>query len=269
MEALLTEDRDFQEFVRKVDQKFGLDLASYKQAQVRRRLTSLRDRMGFLTFSEFFKKMTERPEVKKAFIDQLTINVTEFFRNADRWKFLSERVAPEILARKRRVKCWSAGCSTGEEPYTIVLSLMDGVGLPNVEVHATDLDPSVLEKAQRARYAALSVKEVAADKLQKYFRAEGREYILAEEIKKRVSFKSHNLLSDSYPTGFELIVCRNVLIYFTEEAKCDIYQKFSRSLHPGGYLFVGGTEQIVNPQKYDLSPVAPFFYRKVQRGLNS
>lgn len=260
---LVGHDDDFLEFAEHIKRKTGLDLLSYKQAQVRRRLTSLRDRKGYRTFAEFYRQIDKDPSVYRAFMDKLTINVTEFFRNPDRWKLLQTQILPDIVRHTKRIKCWSAACSTGEEPYSLVLSLAGMLDLQHIEVHATDLDAVVVERAREGRYAMASVKDVPPDKLKRFFRVENGQYVIAEDIKQQVRFRQHNLLSDPFDKGYDLIVCRNVTIYFTDEAKVQLYRKFAQSLKPGGYLFVGATEQISSPEQYGMSAVSVFFYRKL------
>ncbi|WP_211265973.1 CheR family methyltransferase [Alicyclobacillus ferrooxydans] len=257
-------DIDFVEFARQLKQKTGVDLLSYKQGQVLRRLTSLRERKGFHSFAAFYRAMERDKELYDAFIDQLTINVTEFYRNPGRWEVLRRQILPEILrSGLSRIKCWSAACSTGDEPYSIVLTVSDFLPLQNIEVHATDIDSAVIDKAKIGKYAASAVREVPQDKLSKYFSMDNDGYRIAEAIKGRVRFRQHDLLTDPYESGYDLIVCRNVVIYFTDEAKTRIYHKFSKSLKPGGYLFVGGVEQISNPADYGLESTAMFFYKKL------
>ena len=259
---LVGHDYDFLEFAERIKRKTGLDLLSYKQDQVRRRLTSLRDRKGYRTFGEFYRHIEKDPSVYRAFMDQLTINVTEFYRNPERWKVLVEQIVPDILTRTRKIKCWSAACSTGEESYSLLLALSGLLRLTDIEVFATDLDPSVIEKAKLATYTEQSVRQVPAEKLSQYFSNDNGKYMVSDAVKKRVRFGIHNLLADPYESGFDLIICRNVMIYFNEQAKERLFRKFSQSLNPGGYLFVGGTEQIRGPEKYGLATIAMFFYKK-------
>jgi len=255
-------DPDFLEFAKRIKTKTGLDLLSYKQDQVVRRLTSLKIRKGFPTFVDFFKAIDKNSDIYKEFMNQLTINVTEFYRNPERWRVLVEQIVPDILSRRRKLKCWSAACSTGEESYSLLLALSDLIKLTDVEVVATDLDPAVIAKAKLATYTDQSIKEVPAAKLAQHFTFDNGKYTVSDAIKKRVRFGIHDLLADPYESGFDLIICRNVMIYFKEHAKDQLFRKFSRSLHPGGYLFVGGTEQIMDPEKYGLTSTAMFFYKK-------
>ena len=124
------------------------------------------------------------------------------------------------------------------------------------------MDENAIAKAKAAVYPERSLVEVPADIKAKHFESEGSFFKVSQAIQKTVNFKKHNLLKDTYDRGFDLIVCRNVMIYFTEEAKEQIYHNFSKALKPGGVLFVGSTEQIFNPAKYDFEVEDTFFYRK-------
>jgi chemotaxis protein methyltransferase CheR len=254
---------DFLEFATRIRVKFGLDLLSYKQPQVRRRLNSLRIRKGYDTFAEFFRRIDASPQAQKEFIDQLTINVTEFYRNPERWQVLSEHIIPELLSQTQTLKCWSAACSTGEEPYTLAMVMSAHLPLRRLDILATDLDATVIRTAKTGFYAPEAVKVVPPDMSTRHLSvdADGR-YKVSDDIKQRVRFQEHNLLFDPPESGFDLIVCRNVLIYFTPVAKGQLIARFSQALRPGGYLFVGGTEQITNAASVGLESPYTFFYRK-------
>ena len=135
--------------------------------------------------------------------------------------------------------------------------------LSNIKIIATDIDKQVLEKAKAGLYNEKSLAGLPKDLKDKYFTKIGlSNYQISEDIKKCVDFKQHNLLRDAYPDNVDLIVCRNVLIYFTDEAKDEIYRKFNKSLKSGGYLFVGSTEQIINYKDMNYSSMKSFFYTK-------
>lgn len=257
-------EQDFLLFTKQIAGKFGLDLLFYKQPQVRRRLNTLRIRKGYQSFAEFFRAIDTNPQLAKAFIDQLTINVTEFYRNPERWKVLRDHVLPLLLRKQPSIKCWSAACSTGEEPYSIVLSLSRQTSLRNVDVLATDLDPSVISQAKVGLYTSTALKNVSRTELDENFTVAAHQFQIHEDIKRCVRFQVHNLFSRPLEVGFDLIVCRNVLIYFTQEAKDQILKSFWAALKPGGYLFVGGTEQISNPKAFGFESPYPFFYRKLE-----
>lgn len=256
------EDQDFLAFIKKVKDYTSIDLSQYKEAQMKRRLTTLRMKKGYNTFVSFFEAMTKDRALFYEFLDRMTINVSEFWRNPNRWDILEKRFLPEMLKTNRRLRVWSAACSTGEEPYTLAMIMAELKALPDAYLLASDIDEGALEKARNGVYLDRSVKDVPPHYLKKYYRADGVRYTIAEELKKAVKFQKQNLLVDKFETNFDLIVCRNVMIYFTEEAKHALYHKFAQALKPGGMLFVGSTEQIFSPGQYGFEPVDTFFYRK-------
>ncbi len=197
------------------------------------------------------------------FLDRMTINVSEFYRNAKRWEVLEKKILPGMVRQKRKLKVWSAACSTGEEPYTLAMILSAFYPLSQIQILATDIDDHVIQKAKIGMYGERALQEVPLPIKDKYFIKQGMVYKIHDDIKRTVTFRKHNLLADSFDRDFDLIVCRNVLIYFTEEAKHLLYQKFSQALAPEGVFFVGSTEQIFNPSSYGFETEDTFFYRKV------
>lgn len=254
---------DYVQFIEGIKRKTGIDLALYKEAQMKRRLTSLYEKKGFKNFVDFLRALEKDRDLMNEFLDRMTINVSEFYRNRKRWDVLQDKIFPTLLKKNKRLKIWSAACSTGEEPYSITMVLSNHLPLSQIHVFATDLDENVIQKAKLGLYPERSLAEVPVNIKQKYFEKEGQFYKVKEEVKKTVTFKKHNLLRDSYDSNYDLIVCRNVMIYFTEEAKNQIYHNFSKALRPGGILFVGSTEQIFNPSQYGFEVEDTFFYRKI------
>jgi chemotaxis protein methyltransferase CheR len=240
----------------------GVDLREYKRQQMERRLTSLRDRRGFSSFEEYIHAVSRDSDLLAELVDRMTINVSEFFRNEVRWETLVQRVLPKIYAGTS-LKIWSAACSTGQEPYTILMALSSKVALPSISLLATDIDDRALSIATAGEYQAELVKGIPPEILSKFFKkTESGQFRVEASLRERITFRKHNLLSDTYPSELDLIVCRNVLIYFTDEAKAQIYQKFARSLRKGGVLFLGSTEQIFHPEEIGLRQIEPFFYQK-------
>lgn len=219
--------QEYEEFIRNIKTLTGIDLALYKEGQMKRRLTSLYEKRGYHSFREYSKDIQINPEVLNEFLDRMTINVSEFYRNAKRWEVLERKILPGLLASKKKLKIWSAACSTGEEPYTLAMILSNLVPLSQIEILATDLDENVLARAKLGMYPERSLNEVPEEIKRKYFEKKADFYRVDEEIKRRVTFKKQNLLADRFEQGFDLIICRNVLIYFTEEAKNLLYEKFS------------------------------------------
>ena len=198
------------------------------------------------------------------FVNYLTINVSEFYRNPSQWDVMERQIIPELIGKfGKNLKIWSAACSTGDEPYSLVMALSRHLPLNQIKITATDLDKQVIAKAKTGLYNEKSVAAVPADLKKKFFTKIGPSYQISDEIKSRVEFKEHNLLKDTYPTNYHMIVCRNVLIYFTEEAKDEVFVKFQQSLSRGGVLFIGSTEQIINYKEIGLERKNSFFYEKV------
>lgn len=260
----MDDQKDYQQFIEKIYRAYGIDLSLYKEAQMKRRLTSLREKRGFHNFQTYFDQLEKDKDLKNEFFDRITINVSEFFRNPNRWQYLDETLIPMILSENRRPRFWSAACSTGEEPYTLAMLLSKHMRLEQVDILATDIDDNAMDQAKTGVYSDRVIKEVPANLLTKYFTKVNNSYVIDAEIKRCVTFKKHNLLADVFPSQMDLIICRNVMIYFTDEAKDKLYYKFSNALRPGGYFFVGSTEQIFQPNKYHFESVAPFFYKKIQ-----
>lgn len=255
--------QDYQKFITQINKKTGIDLSLYKEAQMKRRLTSLYEKKGFSTFEAFFQELNRNQELLKEFLDRMTINVSEFYRNYKRWEVLETKIFPKILKSNKRPKIWSAACSTGEEPYTVAMMLAGFIPLSDIHILATDIDEAALTKAKLGMYEEKSLNEVPEKIKNKFFKKKDQHYDVIDELKKTVTFKKHNLLAEPFGGPFDLIICRNVLIYFTEEAKAELYRKFSSALKKDGIFFVGSTEQIFNPNLYQLETEDTFFYRKM------
>jgi chemotaxis protein methyltransferase CheR len=263
------EDLDYLTFIKKVKQSTSIDLSQYKEAQMKRRLTSLRDKKGYASFVAFFEAMIKDKPLFHEFLDRMTINVSEFWRNPNRWEVLEKRFIPELSRQNRRLKCFSAACSTGEEPYSLAMILAEQQLLASSTIIAADIDDGALDKAKTGLYIDRSIRDVPEHYLKNYFHQEHVTYKISEDLKKHITFTKKNLLIEPFETNFDLIICRNVMIYFTEEAKDLLYHKFSRALKPGGILFVGSTEQIFSPGRYQLEVVDTFFYRKCAEPVQS
>ncbi|MCL6443898.1 MAG: protein-glutamate O-methyltransferase CheR [Alicyclobacillus sp.] len=237
----------------------GIDLTQYKRQQMERRLTAFRSRLGYHSFRAFSEALKRDEKLLAKTLDQMTINVSEFFRNPDRWQVLFTKLEKP---RDRELRIWSAGCASGEEPYTIAM-LMEEHRYTPYRIWATDIDPRALQTAAAGIYTHRQLSNVPQAYLHKYFSHQDGTWRVDDRLRGRIHFRRHNLLADRYPVGFDLIVCRNVLIYFTDEAKQEVIQRFSDSLSEGGWLFVGSTEQFLMPGRFGLQAIMPFVYRKL------
>ena len=254
---------DYEYFKKAVFDLTKIDLNAYKEKQMKRRIDTLISKNKIVGYENYVSVLKTDQTKFEEFVNYLTINVSEFYRNVDQWQLLDKDVFPELISRYgKNLKIWSAACSTGDEPYSLVMALSRHLPLNQIRIYATDLGKQVIEKAKLGLYGEKSVAGVPADLKKKFFTKIGPSYQISDEVKSRVEFKEHNLLKDTYPTDFHLIVCRNVLIYFTEEAKDEVFRKFQKSLKPGGYLFIGSTEQIINYREVGFDRKNSFFYQR-------
>lgn len=254
--------QNYEDFKNEILKLTSINLHSYKERQMKRRIDSLIKKNNYSNYHSYVEALKKDSQLYNEFINYLTINVSEFFRNPSQWDVLENDIFPYLLSPNSSLKIWSAACSTGDEPYSLVMLLSKFLPLSKIKILATDIDKGILEKAQLGLYDEKSIASVPKQFKEQYFQKIGESYKIKDEIKKCVQFQTHDLLKDSYPTQCDLIVCRNVLIYFTEEAKSEIYKKFNQALKLGGVLFVGSTEQIILSHRYGFAPMKTFFYKK-------
>ena len=247
-----------------------IDLNHYKPEQMCRRLDSWLIRSNTSTWELYFDRLKNEPAELEKFRNYLTINVSEFFRDSDRWLTLRSQVLPDLLAANQQkglsragLRIWSAGCSTGQEPYTLAIMMDELAPTGNHTILATDLDRGALTKAMaRGPYSEDDLRNVSKERRTKYFEAGGPPYFVKASTGRLVKFRELNLLLDTFETNLDLIVCRNVIIYFTNEAKAELYKRFQAALRPGGVLFVGGTEVIPRPNEIGFRSFGISFYKK-------
>lgn len=255
---------DYEQFKVPVYQLTNIDLNCYKERQMKRRIDTLIDKHKFSGYEDYVHALKHDKELFEEFVEHITINVSEFYRNPEQWNILEKQILPELIANGHgKIDVWSAACSTGDEPYSLAMLLSDYLPKRDIHILATDIDKQILEKAAAGIYNQKSMVSLPKKYLEKYFTKIGeKNYKISDEIKRCVEFKNHNLLKDTYPKGFDLILCRNVVIYFTDEAKTGIYTRFNQALKKGGILFVGNTEQIINYRELNYTSVKSFFYKK-------
>lgn len=253
---------DYLYFCTKAAELTGINLHNYRGKQMYRRLVNYMNRRNIPDFATFALRLQRDPDELSRFVDYLTINVSEFFRNREHWEVLAEKVVPLLVDQaKWRIRVWSAGSAAGQETYSAAITFAER-SLNDVFVLGTDIDEMSLSKARAGKYTASEAKNVPQHLLDKYFRKEDDLYVVKDSIRQIVSFRRHDLLSSEYPGNMDLIICRNVLIYFSEQSKRDVITRLSASLRSGGVLFMGATEAIFNAKDYDLTQIFPFFYRR-------
>ncbi len=248
-----------------IKQTLNIDLENYKEEQMKRRLDSWLVRTRVSTWKEYFKLVVEDAGELERFRNYLTINVTEFFRDQNRWDSVRNEILPYLLktGHPQGIKLWSAGCSTGAEAYTLAILMDESAPAVKSSILATDLDRGALLKARsRGPYSPEDIRNVSPGQRQRYISGTGP-YFVNDTLQKNIRFQEQNLLADTFEDNFDMIVCRNVVIYFTTESKDLLYAKFCKALRPGGILFVGGTEIISGATKFGLQNFGISFYKKV------
>lgn len=254
---------DYEGFKAAVFKLTSIDLNAYKEQQMKRRIDTLISRNKISGYEDFVKALKADKELFEEFVSYLTINVSEFYRNPEQWELMDKQFIPMLIEKfGKNLKIWSAACSTGDEPYSLVMALSRHLPLNHIKIIATDIDKQILAQAKVGIYNEKSIASVPKDLRDKYFTKIGNSYQISNEIKSRVDFRQHNLIKDPYPDKCDFIICRNVLIYFTEEAKDDVFRKFCKSLKTGGFLFIGSTEQIMNHREMGYERKNSFYYEK-------
>lgn len=254
---------DYEGFKAAVFKLTSIDLNAYKEQQMKRRIDTLISRNKISGYEDFVKALKADKELFEEFVSYLTINVSEFYRNPEQWELMDKQFIPMLIEKfGKNLKIWSAACSTGDEPYSLVMALSRHLPLNQIKIIATDIDKQILAQAKVGIYNEKSIASVPKDLRDKYFTKVGNSYQISNEIKSRVDFRQHNLIKDPYPDKCDFIICRNVLIYFTEEAKDDVFRKFCKSLKTGGFLFIGSTEQIMNHREMGYERKNSFYYEK-------
>ena len=258
------EGSDFEALYDAVRRGSGLDLREYKQDQLRRRLLTWAAARGDHDLAALGRRLGSDPREMRELLDRVSINVSELYRNPERWRELETKILPDLAKRTTTMRCWSAGCSFGAEAHTLA-SILEA-GSYKYGIVGTDIDEDALETARAGRFDAASMRGVPQKVKERFFAPVGEEWQAGPHLRKSLRFRNGNLLQDRFDANLDLILCRNVVIYFTDEAKDRLYRRFFDALKPGGILFVGGTERIHDSRGIGYEMPLPFFYRKPLEG---
>ena len=259
---------DYQTFTSLIKKSIGIDLSGYK-IRMMKKIKLWMSRENIESFTEYYDFLTDNPDKMKKFIDKITTNVSEFYRNPGKFDVLKKEILPMLLENNRIIKMWSAGCSSGEEPYTLSIILNELKLSPKFEILASDLDRKILAFAEKGLYPASRVSNFPPNIINKYFTKHGDSLQVKSICKQNVRFRCQDLLKDRFPIGFHVILCRNVVIYFNQESKDKLYRRFYDSLTDEGFLFIGTTEQIHDYHKIGFKLYKPGFYYKGKRDIGS
>jgi chemotaxis protein methyltransferase CheR len=265
---------DFQQLAALARKQFGLSLAESKKPLVYSRLSRRLKARNVDGFPEYLALLDKRDEVDERFelISALTTNVTSFFRENHHFEMLQDDVLPNLIQRAKsggRLRIWSAGCSSGQEPYSIAMSLLDrfpDAANFDVRILATDIDPQIVAKAKAGTYATENLGGFPKDYAKQMVTLDPKDsksFAIASHVKKLVTFAELNLISDWPFNGpFDAIFCRNVAIYFDQETQQRLWQRFTDMLAPGGTLFIGHSERVTGSALNELKGVGITSYRK-------
>ena len=265
-------DREFGELVQFIRENYGINL-SQKRSLVLGRLQHYIDQSGFANFSAYFHSVVSDKTGKagSVLVDKLTTNHTYFWREPQHFEFLKMSVLPALIreeSKRKDLRIWSAGCSTGEEPYTLAMLLDSFLGsekpLWDTQILATDISASVLEEAQKGVYHISQMEALPGNWRTSYTEKVDKEYcLLKDAIRREVIFRRFNLMNQVFPfkRKFHLIFCRNVMIYFDADTRRQLVNRFYDHMESGGYLFIGHSESL-GRQESGYRFVAPAVYRK-------
>lgn len=253
MATLQISSHDYDDFRRYLEEASGIVLGNNKHYLVTSRLNRLMREFEIEDFGQLMKrlKLERKSTLHERIVDAMTTNETLWFRDNYPFEVLKHIILPELgLKKPRQLRIWSAASSSGQEAYSISITLQEYLAskpgsLPaNIQIIGTDISPSMLNDANSAQYDKMSLARGMSDeRLKRYFLPKGEKWEVRPEIKSRVSFRELNLLNNFSALGkFDIVFCRNVLIYFSSELKTDILNRIAKLLNPGGYLFLGGSE---------------------------
>jgi chemotaxis methyl-accepting protein methylase len=269
-----TEDPGLVALAERIAGRSGLDMGAYKDRCLRRRIAARMRACGVHTYTEYVEVLDTRPEELDRLLDALTINVTKFFRNPETWTWLGEHLLPSLLeAREGALRAWSAGCASGEESYTLailaahVLARMDRTAwLPRIRIDATDIDRESLARAAAGRYDLRAFSETEPALRERFCRLLGDGRLeVCPELRSLVTVRRLDLTGEAPPaTGYDLICCRNVVIYFDRTTQDRLMHRFADALGPGGILVLGKVETILGQarSRFDLLEPRERIYRK-------
>jgi chemotaxis protein methyltransferase CheR len=238
----------------------GIDLDQYRPAQMWRRVGGFVTSHGLADADALLVACRRRPELLAELRDMLTINVSQFFRDPEAWQRLGRRIGDQFVG-DRTFRAWSAGCSVGFEPYSLAILMSELAPTSPVRIVASDLDRTALDVGRAGRYNLTRAPGLSPARRDRFLVADGSDWCFRPEVRTLIRFRQHDLLDEPIAVrAFNLVVCRNVVIYFTEEAKTAVHRRLADALRPGGLLFVGATEAILQPRRYGLVAEEPGFY---------
>jgi len=257
-----TDNEEFMRVIRHIQDEVDFEPEYYNEAYLNRRISARMRRQDAETYDEYLSVLKDDPTEKESLMDSLTINVTNFFRNGKMWEALRE-VVQDLTQNNRSVKAWSAPCADGREPYSLYMLAMDDrkIDESRLSVLGTDISDEALENAREGAYETTRTTDIGEELSllsdpKKYVDVEGNQFTVRPEVRRKVDFERHDLVQDGPKRNYDLIFCRNLLIYIDSEYKLPVFDTLTSSLKRGGYLVVGMTETVPQEIRSDFEPVS-------------
>ena len=259
-----TERDEYVDFCEGIRRICAIDLLQYKRGQMERRIRTFMNTRGHGGLGEYLTVLRADRTELEAFLDRVTINVSQLWRHPEQFEVLERHVLPE-LAQNGRIRAWSAGCSYGAEAFTLAAVCMSTVPQANVTITGVDIDPRMIERAREGVFSAADARAVKPGLMGTWFtqRPDGG-YEALPALRALCRFEVGDLLrARPRPAAYDLVMCRNTVIYFNDEVRDALHARLVTALRPGGYLVVGATERVSDPAGIGLAPTHPFTYRKI------
>jgi chemotaxis protein methyltransferase CheR len=251
---------DFCEGIRRL---CAIDLLQYKRGQMERRIRTFASTRGHAGLAEYLPVLRRDRSELERFLDRVTINVSQLWRHPEQFEVLERDVLPE-LARRGRIRAWSAGCSYGAEAFTLAAVCKAVAPACPVTITGVDIDPRMIERARTGVFSAADARSVKPGLMERWFTKlpDGR-FEAVPELRAITRFEVGDLLCVQPRAGaFDLVLCRNTVIYFNDDVRDALHARLATALRPGGYLVVGASERVADPAGIGLAPTHPFTYRK-------
>jgi len=263
MSAHALRSDEYERFCDGVRRLCGIDLALYKRGQMERRIRTFAERSGATSLTAYLTTLSGDGARLEEFLDRVTINVSQLWRNPEVWERIAGEILPE-LARTGSIRAWSAGCSYGAEAYTLAAVCREAALRARTEIRGSDIDARMIARAREGRFSAEDARSAPTAQLARWFDGDGRGFRAKPELRMMVRFETGDLLRDRFrPSSFDLVLCRNVVIYFTEPVRDELHRRLAEAVRPGGYFVIGSSERVARPQAIGLQPIHPFIYRRM------
>jgi chemotaxis protein methyltransferase CheR len=254
---------DYADFCEGIRRLCSIDLSQYKRGQMERRIRTFAGTRGHQELPGYLAVLRADKVELESFLNRVTINVSQLWRHPEQWDVLERDVLPE-LAQAGRIRAWSAGCSYGAEAFTLAAVALTTVPKARVSITGVDIDERMIEKARSAQFTSADARATPAGVMERWFtELPGGGYEARQELRAITRFEVGDLLrARPRPGAYDLVMCRNTVIYFNDDVRDALHARLAEALRPGGYLIIGATERVSAPQGIGLVPTHPFTYRK-------